>query len=106
MNYTEFLTARYDEDASSADEIHNGMDCASCGPIPFSCDCGVPARMLREVEAKRMILAEYESFRVEVNWPGARAGAGVITGYEELRFAVGALAAVYSDHPDYEKIEP
>jgi Family of unknown function (DUF6221) len=45
-----------------------------------------PARVLREIEAKRAILAQ---------WEAGPAGSPVLT------FALHNLAAVYSDHPDY-----
>lgn len=53
-----------------------------------------PARVLRDVEAKRKILADYE---------GTRA----ITGDDDeyvagLGLALSALATVWSDHPDYD----
>jgi hypothetical protein len=106
-----FLNARLDEDEA--------------GARTPDCDCGYLARVLREVEAKRAILAEhfiltnedrseaYEEFSV-VPW-GAKGGAGDqgsgcvtchyygmggVKGYGICR-TVRLLAAVYSDHPDY-----
>ena len=50
-----------------------------------------PARVIREVEAKRAILAAYQP-----------SGKGVAYTLEAgLEFAVRALAAAWSDHPDY-----
>ena len=61
-----------------------------------------PVRVLREAEAKRKIIGEYDEFRAEVNRPDEHAGAGVTTGAKELRFAVRCLAAIYADHAEYE----
>lgn len=54
-----------------------------------------PARVLREVEAKRRILGEYERFAAERR----RAMNGWDTA--EISPIVAALAAVWSGHPDY-----
>lgn len=54
-----------------------------------------PARVLREVEAKRRILADYERYATERR----RAMGGW---YDEGASPILAvLAAVYADHPDY-----
>jgi len=61
-----------------------------------------PARVLREVEAKRAVLAQYESAREQVRHPVSaenRAAARVAQG--ELEDVLRLLAAVYADHPDY-----
>ena len=108
-----FLNARLDEDEAMVAVPH-------IWPTTFQ-----PARVLREVEAKRAIMAEhfiltnenrdeeYEEFSV-VPW-GAKGGAGDqgsgcvtchyygmggVKGYGTCR-TVRLLAAVYSDHPDY-----
>jgi hypothetical protein len=56
-----------------------------------------PARVLREVAAKRAILARYEE-------RPANLGDSLQQGQEcmGLLYAMEALAAVYSDHPDYD----
>ncbi len=62
-----------------------------------------PARVLREVEAKRAIVAAYE-------WTAARKadGGGIENNYNfrsgqvnALETAIQCLAAAWSDHPDY-----
>jgi hypothetical protein len=53
-----------------------------------------PARVLREVEAKRRILDE-----VHPNFEAAEEEAGVISGGPDLLLRL--LAALYVDHPDY-----
>ena len=71
-----------------------------------------PARVLREVEAKRTILVEH-SLTHEVIPPSYQAGTGLDFGCENCHDWDGvtegrgycgtlrALAAIYSDHPDY-----
>ncbi len=61
-----------------------------------------PARVLREVAAKRTVLAMHEAMRL-----GVEAAEGtVLAGAARVRLgayrnALQALAAVWSDHPDY-----
>ena len=84
----EFLKARLDEDEARAQHALN----ADLDHLPtVECRCGRRLhlggdadRALREVEAKREILALHEQ------WP-------VLTEAPMLL----ALAAVYADHPDY-----
>ena len=59
-----------------------------------------PARVLREVEAKRAILAAFLSFRQE--FQRGDAGPALHTGTQVLRDVLGSLAAIWSDHPDYD----
>lgn len=66
ITLAEFLLARLAEDEQRAPEIHEAY-CASFveleeGGYEFRsdvCGCGVPARVLAEVEAKRAILADH-----------------------------------------------
>jgi hypothetical protein len=63
-----------------------------------------PARVLREVEAKRGIVAQYESAREQVRHPVSaenRVRARVAQG--ELEDVLRLLALPYADHPDYEE---
>lgn len=98
-----FLRDRLDDTAKSADEVHRD-DCdslvcdSSCcetrgrGP----CDCGVPARVLADVAAKRAIVDEWARLVFDDREPPWG------TGWREgLGFALRHLAAVYSEHPDY-----
>jgi hypothetical protein len=55
-----------------------------------------PARTLREVEAKRRIISEYERYVAE-----RRRAMGGWDTYSEPSPVIAALAAVYADHPDY-----
>lgn len=129
---TAFLNARLEEDASFARATmrQGAPPWAAFGrgeriPEMAHIERHSPARALREVEAKRAILAEhfiltnenrieaYEEYSV-VPW-GAKGGAGDqgsgcvtchyygmggVKGYGICR-TVRILAAVYSDHPDY-----
>ncbi len=99
-----FLAARLDEAAVRATmrEVH----ASSCESVPsegyytFPCDCGVPERMGREVDAKRKILARYEEiFAERKKHPEDLAVAGALLA---LHGVVCALAAVDCDHPDYD----
>jgi rubrerythrin len=74
------------------------------------CECDYPARVLREVEAKRAILADHET-RVErgfdpvdaIDWScSVCSRCGTISSDESDGCpTVRALASVYADHPDY-----
>jgi Family of unknown function (DUF6221) len=101
---TAFLAARLGEDeAGGYPDVHE-RSCATAGPISFPCDCAYPARVLREVEAKRKILAEH---RLDDMVPGVcyRCRYGVPAHWESTPYpcpTLRALAAVYAGHPDYD----
>jgi hypothetical protein len=97
----EFLNARLDEDWRAADGLASA--CRLPDKVPDFFACGGPAaeaywgrftahRVLREVEAKRAILAMWEDQRSYNFDEGIR---------NALRLVVRQLAAVYSDLPDY-----
>ena len=100
---TAFLNARLDEDEAAAkaaaDETAAGW---FTGTVPLASAAFIarhdPARVLREVEAKRAILARYAE-----PLEGRGLGEQLQLSQEKqgLYFAVLALAAVWSDHPDY-----
>lgn len=56
-----------------------------------------PARVLREIEAKRRILRAHEKWcggRCDAKWPEG--------GFDAAHYwSIKSLAAVYADHPDY-----
>lgn len=89
-----FLAARLDEDEAGHREIHEARVCSGCsdgweaGFDPDRCDCGHPARVLREVELHRDVLSHYRTVADwgPGNWP----------------MTLRLLAAVWSDHPDYD----
>lgn len=88
-----------------ADTLHSGD--GEIGPHLARHD---PARVLREVEAKRAILELHQGDASEYGGSGYRAGemacrmCGADDGWWGVAWpcpTILALAAVYSDHPDY-----
>lgn len=77
-----FLRARLDEDEQQA--TYRLKE-----PTQYAAFEADPARVLRDVEAKRVILDRYERWDEGYGFQSA------------LEIAVSVLAAVYSDHPDY-----
>jgi hypothetical protein len=107
MTITEFLAARLDEEEARAGHVH----LLSCGEVPVEgdvygatpCDCGMPARVLREVEAKRKLIQRYE---VAAALPESNIGVlrSEDRGYREACMdAIRDAAAVFADHGDYEQ---
>lgn len=114
-----FLQARFTEDAARQQDIWEQWHHRDCEALPQvlypdretgACDCGVPARVLAEVEAKRQVLNAHPSTRdvVTVSPDGAH-GFGCATCHQDEGVIVGdgwcvtlrALASVYASHPDY-----
>lgn len=85
-----FLAARLDEDEAAAWSVHDVAKCdailyedlPNVAPRDVHCDCGYPARVLREVAAKRAILCRYKD------------------GDDALYVTVLELVSAYGDHPD------
>ena len=100
----EFLLARIGEDEARAQrlEVHfewcrslSGTPWGALGPLPPNCDCGYPARVLAECEAKRRIVERCERAIVEQ-------GIYSEDGQSELaQDALSLLALPYADHSDY-----
>ena len=100
MDIVEFLRARLDEDEAVA---RGGADpyvlAERHGWVPVGAEWehvarhGDPARVLREVEAKRRIIQEHVD-QVEMDDPCVP----IVAGERLLRH----LGAVYADHPDYD----
>lgn len=65
-NLVTFLRARLDEDEARtrADDTRSQWHTATCGydinEFVYECSCGVPAQVLRDVEAKRRIVDEHQ----------------------------------------------
>lgn len=110
-----FVAARLDEDEAAANEIHRPRDCGSVdrdgefSPDPVWCSCDYPARVLREVEAKRAILGWHHP-----EWGDYVDGDGIERATHECAECeppgtpdnwpcrtVRALAAIWRDHPGY-----
>lgn len=88
VTITEFLNARLGEDEAAANAVLGWTAAYSSEDKDFAERFG-PARVLREVAAKRAILDAY-----------LNAGEGSIV-RDVLGFAVGTLASAWSDHADY-----
>ena len=105
LTLAEFLAARLNEDEAGSREIHEARVCSGCsdgweaGFDPDRCDCGYPARVLREAEAGRKILAQIVP-ELE-RWKGfVESEYNSYPDYDHLDL-LKIMAAVYSDHPDY-----
>lgn len=104
----DFLAARLDEKEAAAPEFHEAGVCAGCndwdaGFDPGQCDCGYPARVLREVAAGRKLLAEIAPWMdgcEDEHWYSR--GVGTQPPYEGSLLLQQILATVYSAHPDYD----
>ncbi len=100
-----FLRARLREDEAAARggfpaEPHS----ISCGydQIEFSqpCDCGIPARVLADVAARREVLllaSDRADGDEDSPW-----GEGSYSVASHMGFVLRHVAAVYADHPDYD----
>ncbi|GAA5035513.1 DUF6221 family protein [Actinopolymorpha pittospori] len=65
-----FLVARFAEDVERARYVHHET-CATFNELstplsPPACDCGMPAKAMVDIEAKRQVVAEYERARAQV----------------------------------------
>ena len=108
LTLAEFLAARLGEDSAASREVHEARVCSGCsdgweaGFDPDRCDCGYPARVLREVAAGRKILAAYQAVLQECATMLGDRRPRKYGEYDGLRFALEAKAATYSAHPDYD----
>ena len=81
-------------DRRCGDDVHNSLHIARHDP----------GRVLREAAAGRAILAAYEAVLRDGASAGDPARRPRLYGeHDGLRMAVTQLAAVYSDHPDYQE---
>jgi len=96
--WTAFVAARLAEDDAGAYEMHRPRGCGTIDrdggfdPDPFWCSCGYPIRVLRQVTALRVILAEH----APISTPPLCSVCGEYAPCKTLR----ALAAIWADHPD------
>jgi hypothetical protein len=105
-----FITARLDEAAARAWAVHDVEKCdallyeedmAGAAARTPDCDCGYPARTLREVAAGRGILGQHQMYRDDTGLVCACCGwVPDESGGCETLCSVGAI---WSDHPDYRK---
>jgi Family of unknown function (DUF6221) len=99
-----FLRARLDEDEAVALAIHD----VSCDVLLYEegmpdCNCGYPARVLREVEAKRAIMDAYEAVLAECATMLGDRRPRTYGEHDGLLLAAKHLAAVFEDHPGYDE---
>jgi hypothetical protein len=114
-----FLNARLAEtEAEQAQDVvarrleggwHN-TDCCTYDDDPQPCDCGVPARVLADVQAKRTIIARHEPWRGKQE--GTRVYCSTCVGYPiDTNGIIGMdwpcptlrlLAQPFVDHPDFD----
>lgn len=105
----QFLRARLGEGERCQQDPFNQWHHPDCEYLPsggtptFPCNCGVPARVLADVEAKRGVVARYE-------FACREAGRLALTEEERevwvqvagaLQSCVLRFAAIHDDHPDY-----
>lgn len=105
-----FLKARLDEDARAAESRDTSAPIHETGCYyynnsydPPECDCDGPDRALREVEAKRKIIAEHKPHghcMYDESKPACEICGDFVTA-EWPCTAVLAIAEVYIDHPDH-----
>ena len=80
MTLTDFLLARIGEDEAAARDVHH-RDCRIFVQLTIAdCSCDLPARVLAECEAKRLLIERVGN----PDWAG---------------FSI--LALPYAEHPDY-----
>jgi len=92
MDLAKFLAARLDEDDAEALKLHDRLD----GNVPLQ--HAFAARVLREVEAKRRILAEHRPYPIRgIESDGCR-----MCRLPWPCLTVRAFAEVWSDHPDFD----
>lgn len=93
-----WLRAQLDEDEASLDDVHS--DSCESRPDPDGaswvrqhgpCDCGWPAQLLAEVEAKRALLDAFDEPTTVDN----------VAEEEGLCRAVRIIATAYADRPGY-----
>ncbi|MFF7184701.1 DUF6221 family protein [Streptomyces sp. NPDC008222] len=107
-----FLRARLDEEAARQRDIWERWHHKDCEAVPDVlnpgretgfCDCGVPERVLRDIEAKLRILDEHrgsDSYVYTDDGTPACSACGDSTIRHPCR-TLHLLASVYDSHPDY-----
>lgn len=107
----EWLRAQLDEDAASTADPHaerawHARGCESVPDVLYpdretgACDCGVPARVLREIEADRKLVAEYVSAQETVD-AIAHPDMYDVGRAQGLEDAVRRRASAYGQRPGY-----
>ncbi len=99
MDLAKFLAARLDDDEAAAKAAFGPGIALNWPALPAAVDVFIdrygPLRAVREVEAKRKIVAEAQAVRKLLD----------LTGGEQDRYrdwVLRQMAAVWSDHPDFD----
>jgi len=102
LTLTDFLLARIAEDEAVADEVHREGCVRAASDWTRPCDCGYPARVLAECEAKRGAVeaAWGDHVQIEGEWGMCR-GQAALSAANDYPDVVRWLALPYADHPDY-----
>lgn len=126
MNIVDFITARLNDDEKAATAAGDAFDPAwyydervddsplwqvwaydeivasdLAEPVAIHVARHDPARVLREVEAKRAIVQQYGRWSTMAEGEHGQARAVFEAGADGLLTAIRALANVYVDHPDF-----
>lgn len=100
-----WLGEQLDEDgrANASPYEWNAWHALDCDQLPdgdrvtYPCTCGVPARMLREVEAKREALAHYERIQQHTR----QGGDAYVLAEGAVSKQIQIMATAYADRPGY-----
>ena len=99
-----FIRARLDEDARDADDLHDIELCDQVRLDGPPCDCGIPGRMLRAIEAKRGLLALTLDGENGVACANALVEGEYDSDMEWPEKILCLLASEWSDHEDYQTV--
>lgn len=110
VSVTEFLLARLREDEAKADSVHGDLCAHVASDWMQSCDCPWPARIRVEAVAKRGVVQCHEGWH-ECAYSRDNGTVRGLTDFDASGADSGlrpcqtllALAAVHSDHPEYDK---
>lgn len=108
MTLAEFLLARLEEDQVKR-AVMREWHAEGCDHLPdpsseytYPCNCGVPERMAREVEAKRRIVELHTAADGDWHECRGRYGTAAFSDAEPCD-TLRLLALPYADHPDYDR---
>jgi Family of unknown function (DUF6221) len=102
MDLAEFIAARLDEKEAEAPKIHDVTGCDSIETSLDNCDCGYPARVLREAGAWRKILAAHAPYEMGGDLYCSSCG-----DVPQVRYpceTARAVAGIWGDHPGYQLV--
>jgi len=102
-----FLRARFDEETARQQDHWEQWHHRDCEAVPQvlyperetgTCDCGVPTRVLADIDAKRKLLTEYTDSEQALAPLADMYDVGRVEG---LLAALRLLALPYASHEDY-----